>query len=65
MSLECDAGSHFDETGGSYVYTREAFGEFTGFQVGWMSWLTRVAAGAAVYVLRRKAPGIDRSPSEV
>ena len=44
-----EAGSHFDETGGSYVYTREAFGEFTGFQVGWMSWLTRVAAGAALW----------------
>lgn len=44
-----EAGSQFDETGGSYVYTREAFGEFTGFQVGWMSWLTRVASGAALW----------------
>jgi basic amino acid/polyamine antiporter, APA family len=44
-----EAGSHFDETGGAYVYTREAFGEFAGFQVGWMSWLTRVASGAALW----------------
>jgi amino acid transporter len=44
-----EAGSHFDEPGASYVYTREAFGEFLGFQVGWMSWLTRVASGAALW----------------
>ena len=29
-----EAGSHFDEPGAAYVYTREAFGEFVGFQVG-------------------------------
>jgi amino acid transporter len=45
-----EAGSHFDEPGASYVYTREAFGELAGFQVGWMSWLTRVASGAALWI---------------
>jgi len=44
-----EAGSHFDEPGAAYVYTREAFGEFAGFQVGWMTWLTRVASGAALW----------------
>jgi amino acid transporter len=44
-----EAGSHFDEPGAGYVYTREAFGEFAGFQVGWMTWLTRVASGAALW----------------
>lgn len=44
-----EAGSHFDEPGGGYVYTREAFGEFVGFQVGWMTWLARVASGAALW----------------
>jgi len=44
-----EAGSHFDEPGGGYVYTREAFGEFAGFQVGWMTWLARVASGAALW----------------
>ena len=44
-----EAGSHYDETGAGYVYTRDAFGEFAGFQVGWMSWLTRVASGAALW----------------
>lgn len=44
-----EAGSHFDEAGGAYVYTREAFGPFVGFQVGWMTWLARVASGAALW----------------
>jgi basic amino acid/polyamine antiporter, APA family len=44
-----EAGSHFDEPGGGYVYTREAFGPFVGFQVGWMTWLARVSSGAALW----------------
>jgi APA family basic amino acid/polyamine antiporter len=44
-----EAGSRFDEPGGAYVYTREAFGPFVGFQVGWMTWLTRVASAAALW----------------
>jgi APA family basic amino acid/polyamine antiporter len=44
-----EAGSHFDEAGAGYLYTREAFGELVGFQVGWMTWLTRVASGAALW----------------
>ena len=44
-----EAAGRFDEPGSGYVYTRAAFGEFVGFQVGWMTWLTRVAAGAALW----------------
>ncbi len=44
-----EAGSHFDEPGGGYVYTRQAFGELAGFQVGWMTWLARVASAAALW----------------
>jgi APA family basic amino acid/polyamine antiporter len=43
-----EAGTHFDEPGGGYVYTREAFGEFIGFEVGWMTWLARVASIASL-----------------
>jgi APA family basic amino acid/polyamine antiporter len=43
-----EAGSLFDEPGGPYVYTREAFGEFVGFEVGWMTWIARVAAAASL-----------------
>jgi len=43
-----EAGSHFDEAGSGYVYTREAFGDFIGFEVGWMTWLARVASVASL-----------------
>jgi APA family basic amino acid/polyamine antiporter len=42
-----EASSYFDEPGGAYLYTREAFGRFIGFEVGWMTWLSRVAALAS------------------
>jgi len=43
-----EASSHFREPGGAYLFTREAFGDFVGFEVGWMTWLTRVASSAAL-----------------
>ena len=43
-----EAASHFDKPGGGYVYTREAFGEFVGFEVGWMTWLARIASVASL-----------------
>ncbi|HKE17588.1 MAG TPA: APC family permease [Kofleriaceae bacterium] len=43
-----EAGSLFDEPGSGYVYTREAFGEFVGFEVGWMTWIARVASAASL-----------------
>lgn len=42
------AASHFDQPGGGYLYAREVFGPFVGFEVGWMLLLTRVATGAAL-----------------
>lgn len=39
-----EASSYFDQPGGAYLYAREAFGDFVGFEVGWMTWLTRVAS---------------------
>lgn len=43
-----EAATHFDETGSSYLYAKTAFGDFAGFQVGWMAWLTRVASVASL-----------------
>ena len=43
-----EAGSLFDRTGGPYLYAREAFGPFVGFQVGWAFFMSRLAAGAAI-----------------
>jgi len=43
-----EVSSRFTATGGPYLYTREAFGRFTAFEVGWMQWFTRVASWASV-----------------
>jgi amino acid transporter len=43
-----EAGSYFDRPGGAYVYTRDAFGDFVGFEVGWMTWVARVASVASL-----------------
>ncbi len=43
-----EVGSRFEGTGGSYLYTRAAFGRFAAFEVGWMMWFTRTASWAAV-----------------
>jgi len=38
-----EVASRFTETGGPYLYGREAFGPLTGFLIGWLMWLTRLA----------------------
>jgi APA family basic amino acid/polyamine antiporter len=43
-----EVGSRFDVTGGPYIYTREAFGRFIGFEIGWVQWFIRVSSWAAV-----------------
>lgn len=42
------AASHFEQQGGSALYAHEAFGPFAGFQIGWTTWLTRVATVASL-----------------
>jgi len=42
-----EVGSRFSESGGPYLYAREAFGPLVGFEVGWMMWLARLTAFAA------------------
>lgn len=43
-----EVSSRFEGTGGSYLYTRMAFGRFAAFEVGWMMWFTRAASWASV-----------------
>jgi amino acid transporter len=43
-----EVGSRFDDAGGPYLYTREAFGPGVGFQVGWLHIWTRLLSAAAV-----------------
>jgi APA family basic amino acid/polyamine antiporter len=42
-----EVGSRFADTGGPYLYAREAFGPAVGFEVGWLMWLARLTAFAA------------------
>jgi len=43
-----EVGSRFEQAGGPYLYARTAFGPFVGFEVGWMFFLTRLIAFAAI-----------------
>jgi basic amino acid/polyamine antiporter, APA family len=42
-----EVSSRYEETGGLYLYARDAFGRFAGLLVAWLTWLTRIAAPAA------------------
>jgi basic amino acid/polyamine antiporter, APA family len=52
-----EAGSLFDRAGGAYLYTRAAFGNFAGFEVGWMTWIARVSSVAGLSVFFARAVG--------
>lgn len=43
-----EAASHFDEPGGAFLYAGSAFGDFLGFETGWMNWLARITSLAAL-----------------
>jgi amino acid transporter len=62
-----EVGSRFKETGGPYLYAREAFGPAAGFQVGWMFWLARLTSSATncnllVVYLAYFWPGANAGP---
>jgi amino acid transporter len=42
-----EVGSRFEETGGPYLYAREAFQPAVAFEIGWLFWLVRMTAFAA------------------
>ncbi len=47
MACFAEVSSRFSQTGGPYLYAREAFGRFMGIQVGWLVWFVRLTACAA------------------
>ncbi|MFZ0805187.1 MAG: amino acid permease, partial [Candidatus Sulfotelmatobacter sp.] len=47
MACFAEVSSRFAQTGGPYLYAREAFGRFMGIQVGWLVWFVRLTACAA------------------
>jgi len=42
-----EVSSRFEETGGPYLYAREAYSPAVAFEIGWLFWLVRVTAFAA------------------
>ncbi len=42
-----EVASQFTDAGGPYLYARETLGRFAGIVVGWMTWLSRIAASSA------------------
>ena len=42
-----EVASRFEESGGAYLYSREAFGGHVGFQAGWLTLWTRLLSAAA------------------
>jgi amino acid transporter len=42
-----EVSSRFEETGGPYLYAREAYQPAIAFEIGWLIWLARVTAFAA------------------
>jgi len=47
MACFAEVASRFTQTGGPYLYAREAFGRFMGIQVAWLVWFVRLTASAA------------------
>ena len=41
---------HFPKIGGPYAYSREAFGDFIGFQMAWSYWVANWVSNAAVSI---------------
>jgi amino acid transporter len=44
------AATHFDQDGGPYLYAKAAFGDFVGFEVGFVTWAIRIIAEATMAV---------------
>ncbi|MEW5915603.1 MAG: APC family permease [Gemmatimonadota bacterium] len=42
-----EVASRFSVAGGAYLFTQAAFGRFTGLQIGWLAYVSRVTAAAA------------------
>src|SRR5229473_1495453 len=43
-----EVGALFDRSGGPYLYARAAFGDWIGFEIGWMLLLARLTAIGAI-----------------
>ena len=59
-----EVGGRFEGTGGAYIYALAAFGDFVGFEIGWLTCCISAASWAALAnglasVLAYFVPGLD------
>ncbi|MBS9337946.1 APC family permease [Fructobacillus parabroussonetiae] len=52
-----ECASYFKESGGAYVYAREAFGRFVGYEVGFVTWAIWIIAEGTMYTAFATALG--------
>src|SRR5689334_23902874 len=52
-----ELSSRFDTTGGPYLFARAAFGDFVGFEVGWIQWFSRATSQASIMAATAVALG--------
>lgn len=45
-----ECGSMFEQSGGPYLYAKQAFGDFFGYEVGVMKWIVSIIAWATMSV---------------
>lgn len=45
-----EASGLFKDNGGPYIYAKEAFGDFIGYEVGFLTWITRIIAFSTMTV---------------
>lgn len=57
-----ELSGHFDESGGAYVFAREAFGDRLGFVVGWFCWAASFVSWAANTTLLVDLIGLHAYP---
>jgi len=43
-----ELGTMLPRSGGQYVFARHAFGDYAGFVVGWLDWISNAASAAAI-----------------
>src|SRR5947208_7654660 len=46
-----ELGTMLPRSGGQYVFARHAFGDYAGFLVGWIDWISTCASTAAISIV--------------
>ena len=53
-----ELGTMIPRSGGQYVFARHAFGEYAGFLVGWMDWISTCASVGAIAIVAGESAAV-------